>query len=114
MARNNLEERLINFAVTIPEIVNSLSGTLAGKQMASQLVRSGTSPALNYREAQSAESRKDFIHKIGVVLKEIMETHVAFKIIYKAAMVPNNPLVPNTIKESDQLIAIFVSSIDTA
>jgi four helix bundle protein len=114
MARNNLEERLISFAVVILEIIELLPNTAIGRQMAGQLVRSGTSPALNYGEAQSAESRKDFIHKMGVCLKELRESHICLKIIFKATMIPNNPIVPNSIKESDELIAIFIKSIETA
>ena len=73
MNKFELEERLINFAVLIIEIVNELQNTKAGNHLGGQLVRSGTSPALNYGEAQSGESRKDFIHKIKVVLKELRE-----------------------------------------
>jgi len=83
MNKFELEERLINFAVLIIEIVNELPNTKAGNHLSGQLVRSGTSPALNYGEAQSGESRKDFIHKIKVVLKELRETFVCLKIIHK-------------------------------
>ena len=67
----NLEKRLIDFAVRIINIVEALPNTLAGNHIAGQLVRCGTSPAPNYGEAQSAESRNDFIHKIKIVLKEL-------------------------------------------
>lgn len=73
----DLEDRLINFAVRIAEIVESLPNTRAGNHIAGQLIRSGTSPALNYGEAQSAESRSDFIHKIKVVLKELRESSIS-------------------------------------
>jgi len=73
MDKSNLEERLINFAVLIIKITNELANTKAGNHLGGQLIRSGTSPALNYGEAQSAESRKDFVHKIKVVLKELRE-----------------------------------------
>jgi four helix bundle protein len=114
MARNNLEERLINFSVMILEIVGFLPDTPVGKHFGGQLIRSGTSPALNYGEAQSAESRRDFIHKIQIVLKELRETHIALKSIHKAALIINNPIVPAAIRESDELIAIFVTSTSTA
>jgi len=77
----DLEERLINFAVMIIEITDSMPKTRAGNHLSGQLIRFGTSPALNYGEAQSAESKKDFIHKIKVVLKELRETFVCLKII---------------------------------
>ncbi len=114
MGRNNLEERLIDFAVLIVQIVNRLPKTIAGKQMGSQLIRSGTSPALNYGEAQSAESRKDFIHKLKVVLKELRESHINLKIIDKGGILPNDNQVLIGIKESDELVAIFTKSIETA
>ena len=114
MARNNLEERLINFSVMILEIVELLPDTPAGRHYGGQLIRSGSSPAFNYGEAQSAESRRDFIHKIQIVLKELRETHIALKSIHKAGMIINNPIVPAAIKESDELIAIFVTSTSTA
>ena len=72
----NLEKRLIDFAVRIINVVEALPNTRAGNHIAGQLVRCGTSPAPNYGEAQSAESRNDFIHKIKIVLKELRETKV--------------------------------------
>lgn len=74
MDKQKLEDRLIDFTVLIIEIVNEMPNTKAGNHLSGQLVRSGTSPALNYGEAQSAESRKDFIHKVKVVLKELRES----------------------------------------
>ena len=67
MKRHDLEERLIVFAVVIIEIAGKISYTKAGEHLSGQLLRSGTSPALNYGEAQAGESRKDFIHKIKIV-----------------------------------------------
>ena len=72
--RFNLEERLIDFSVLITEIVEAMPNTRAGNHYAGQLIRSGTSPALNYGEAQSGESRKDFIHKLKIAEKEANET----------------------------------------
>lgn len=77
----NLEERLIEFAVLIIEIVENLNNTRAGNHIAGQLVRSGTSPALHYGEAQSAESINDFVHKLKILLKELRESLVSLKII---------------------------------
>ncbi|MFO7890554.1 MAG: four helix bundle protein [bacterium] len=71
MNKNELEERLIDFTVLIIDIATELSNTKVGNHLAGQLIRSGSSSALNYGEAQSGESRKDFIHKIKVVLKEL-------------------------------------------
>lgn len=77
----DLEDRLIEFAAMIIEITESLLNTRAGNHLAGQIVRSGTSPALHYGEAQSAESRNDFIHKLKVLLKELRETNAALKLI---------------------------------
>ena len=71
-----LEERLIDFAVLIVSVVEALPNSKAGNHIANQLIRSGTSPAPNYGEAQSAESHKDFIHKLKISLKELRETMV--------------------------------------
>ena len=77
----DLEERLIQFALLIIDIVEKLPNTRAGNHIAGQLIRSGTSPAFNYGEAQVAESRDDFIHKMKICLKELKETHIAVQII---------------------------------
>ena len=80
MNKHDLEERLITFAVLIVEIIERMPDTKAANHLAGQLLRSGISPALNYGEAQSGESRKDFIHKIKVVLKELRESNICLKI----------------------------------
>ena len=80
----DLEDRLIDFAVMIVEICENMPDTKASNHLAGQLIRSGTSPALNYGEAQSGESRKDFIHKIKIVLKELRESYICLKIIYRS------------------------------
>ncbi len=76
-----LEERLIEFAVSIIAVVETLPNSKAGNHIASQLIRSGTSPAPNYGEAQSAESRRDFVHKLKSVLKKLRETQIWLRII---------------------------------
>ncbi|MBM4175020.1 MAG: four helix bundle protein [Ignavibacteria bacterium] len=126
MNKHELEERLINFAVLIIEIVNELPQTKAAIHLSNQLIRSGTSPALNYGEAQSGESRKDFIHKIKIVLKELRETFVCLKIIDKAKLYQASDhtlmekelklksKIERALKESNELISIFVKSVETA
>ncbi len=79
----DLEERLINFAVLIIEISQAMPDTKAANHLRGQLLRCGTSPALNYGEAQSGESRKDFIHKLKIVLKELRESSICLKIIFR-------------------------------
>ena len=110
----DLEDRLIDFAILIIDISESLPNTKAGNHLAGQIIRSGTSPALNYGEAQDAESNQDFIHKIKIILKELRETFVALKIIKKAELYENEDKLKITLKENDELIAIFVATIKTA
>ncbi len=70
----------------IIEIVNETPNTKAGNHLSKQLVRYGTSVSLNYGEVQSGESRKDFIHKMKIVLKELRETFICLKIIYRTKL----------------------------
>lgn len=114
MDKHNLEERLINFAVLIIEIINEMPASKAGNHLSGQLVRSGTSPALNYGEAQSGESRKDFIHKIKIILKELRESYNCLRIIYKSRLYKSEDKVNKAIKENNELISIFVKSVETA
>jgi four helix bundle protein len=110
----NLEDRLIDFAVRILHVAGSLPKTKAGNHIAGQLIRCGTAPAPNYGEAQDAESRADFIHKMKVSLKELRETRIWLLIIGKANLLkPASKLEP-LIDESNQLISIFVASVKTA
>jgi len=110
----NLEDRLIEFAGIIIKITENLYTTRAGNHIAGQLVRCGTSPALLYGEAQSAESRNDFIHKLKIILKELRETLIALKIIKNVPLTKNFDLVDKAKIECNELIAIFVKSIETA
>jgi four helix bundle protein len=109
----DLQDRLIEFASNVIDLAEQLPATIAGRHLAGQIVRSGTSPALNYGEAQAAESSADFIHKMKVCLKELRETMVNMKIIQKRKYVADTKL-NELLKENNELIAIFVSSISTA
>jgi four helix bundle protein len=109
----DLEDRLIEFAARVIKVAAALPRDVAGQHLMGQLTRSGTSPALNYGEAQSAESRKDFVHKMKIGLKELRETVVCLKIIVKAELLGEHSLHP-LIAESNELISIFVTSINTA
>jgi four helix bundle protein len=110
----DLEDRLIDFSVSIINIVEKLPDTRTGNHIANQLVRCGTSPAPNYGEAQSAESRQDFIHKIKICLKELRETKIWLKVIQRKNLIKNNEEVEILLRECDELISIFVVSIKTA
>jgi four helix bundle protein len=115
MKQYDLHERLIDFAVMIIKITDNLNNGKAGNHLSGQIVRSGTSPSLNYSEAQSAESRNDFIHKMSVVLKELRETHSCLKIIQRAKLYSKEEeILVLLIKENNELISIFVKSIETS
>ena len=109
-----LENRLINFSLLIIEIVELLPDNRVGNHIAGQLLRSGTSPAFNYGEAQSAESRNDFIHKIKICLKELRESRIALKIIIKKPLLKPNDKIEKALNDCDELISIFVKSVATA
>ena len=113
MKKYDLEERLIDFSVLIIEIVNDTPNSKAGNHLAGQIVRSGTSVSLNYGEAQSAESKKDFIHKMKIILKELRETYVNLKIMHRSNLFINEKKIINAKKENNELISIFVKSIET-
>ena len=108
-----LEERLVQYAVRIIAVVEELPDSRVGKHIGGQLIRSGTSPAPNYGEAQAAESRKDFIHKMKICLKELRESLIWLKIIHKKPLCKPEWL-DAIIQETDELISIFVKSIQTA
>ena len=110
----DLEERLIDFAVRIIRTAESLPKSRVGIHVAGQLMRSGTSPAPNYGEAQSAESRSDFIHKMKICLKELRETRVWLLMIVRANLINPASKIEPLLDETDQLISIFVTSIKTA
>ncbi len=113
MTPQELEDRMIDFAVVIIGVTEALPNTKAGCHIAGQLIRSGTSPAPNYGEARSAESRKDFIHKMKISLKELRETMIWLKIISRKSIAAGED-IDAIISECDELISIFVSSTRTA
>ena len=109
----DLEDRLVDFACMCLEVCDLLPGTKAGQNLEYQLSKSSTASALVYGEAQTAESRADFIHKMKVVLKEIRESRVNLKIIKRKPVVINDK-VDKAFNEANELMAIFLKSIETA
>ena len=110
----DLEDRLIDFTCRMIEVVESLPKTRTGNYIAGQLIRSCHSPAFNYGEVQAAESTKDFIHKLAIVLKELKECRVALKIIIKKKLINPITRLKNIYDEGEELVAIFGKSIKTA
>ena len=109
---NALEERLIDFGASICKAVRGLPRDYVGTHLHRQLVRSATSPAANYAEARGAESTRDFVHKMQVCLKELRETSVWLRFVHRlcGSTVDTDRLT----RECSELIAVFVSSINTA
>ena len=114
MARNDLEDRLINFAIRAIKLAEQLPKTVIGIRLSDQLTRASSSVALNYGEAKSAESRRDFVHKSKIVLKELRESNVALKMIDGLKLAKDPGDLPYLLKEANELISIFVTSIQTA
>jgi len=110
----DLEERLLEFSVRIIKIVEQLPNTRTGNHVGGQLLRSGTSPYPNHGEAQSAESPKDFVHKLRISLKELRETQRWLKLIRQVPIINKPELLNDILEEAEELIRIFVASIKTA
>ncbi|MGL6268074.1 MAG: four helix bundle protein [Chitinophagaceae bacterium] len=109
----DLEDRLIKFSCACLDICDLLPNTRVGNNLEYQLSKSSTASALIYGEAQAAESKADFLHKIKLVLKEIRETRINLKILINKPIL-NTPLLVSTLAESNELMAIFLKSIETA
>jgi four helix bundle protein len=109
---DELLERLLEFAARIGKVVDALPETRMGRHVAGQLVRCGTSPAPNYAESCGAESRRDFIHKLGICLKELRETHCWLRLVVKADLLPEARL-SDLVVENLELINVIAKSIVT-
>ena len=110
----DIEDRLIRFASSIISICETLPEKKSAQHLGGQLLRSGTAPALMYGEAQAAESRNDFVHKMKIALKELRETSVCLRIIHSQQLSKSDEDIPPLLRENFELIAIFVTSIKTA
>lgn len=110
----DLDQRLLDYAASIVRLVENMPRTRAGNHIGGQLLRSGTSPLLNHGEAQAAESPSDFVHKLKVCLKELRESQRSLRLIEKIPLHPDRTRVNAALRETDELIRIFVASIRTA
>ena len=110
----DLEDRIIDCASRIIDVVEALPNSRAGNYLAAQLIRCGLAPALMYGEAQAAESRDDFIHKMKLIVKELKETRACLKLISKKEMIKPVKKLDPLKKENKELIAIISKSIETA
>ena len=114
-AKYDLEERLLEFAVRIIGVTESMKRTMAGIHIADQLMRSGTSPYGHHGEAEGAESRDDFIHKLKVCYnKELRESRRWLRLVKRVPLVAKPELLSGLLIEADELVRIFAASIRTA
>ncbi len=113
MKGDDIAARLVRLAVHIIKVVDALPDTATGKHIGGQLLRAGTSPGANYEEARGAESRRDFVHKLGITLKELQESRYWLEIISAGELIANDGL-PELIREVDELCRVIGSSKRTA
>ena len=110
---DTLSERLLGFASSAIKIADALTNTVAGRHVAGQVIRAGTSCGSNYEEACGAESRSDFVHKMSIVLKELKESRFWLRLISRAELLTSNLTEP-ALDECQQLCVIVAKSILTA
>jgi four helix bundle protein len=110
--RRDLQQRLLEYAVRIIRLVESLPKTLTGRRIADQLLRSGSSVGANYEEARGAESREDFVHKLQIALKELRESNYWLRLVSSARLLPPDRLA-GIIDESNQLRALLSKAVAT-
>src|ERR1700730_10397896 len=108
----DLEDRLLDFAVNVVELTESLPSTRSGNHIAGQLLRCGTSPLSNHGEVEAAESRKDFLHKLRICLKELRETKHWLRLVGRLNLTQDARLNA-CLNKVEELIRIFVASIRT-
>jgi four helix bundle protein len=113
MKGEDIQIRLADFAVNVMVLCDGLAKTFAGRHLGEQLFRSGTASAANYAEVRGAESRNDFIHKLGVVRKELNESLVWLQIIERLELVALEIVAPLRT-ECDELVRIICASRKTA
>lgn len=110
----DLEDRLISFTLMVLDVSEMIPNSRIGNHIADQLIRCGTSTTLYYGEAQSAESRNDFIHKMKIILKELRESNIALKIIHRKPLIHADVKLSKVMSECHELISIFMKSLETA
>jgi len=112
MKGEDIAERLLDFAARIVKLADALPKSTVGKHLCGQVIRSGTSAGANYEEGRGAESEADFVHKLGICLKELRETRYWLKVIARTNLLPPARL-SGIIQEADELCRIVGKSIMT-
>lgn len=110
MDKEELKERFRKFSLRIIKMVDCMPNTIAGNAIAKQVIRSGTSPAANYRAACIAKSSKDFLNKLKMVEEEIDETSHWLSIVMDAEMLARDRVLP-LYEESIELQKIITKSL---
>ena len=111
-SKYNLEDRLLEFTANVVRLADSLPNTKAGNHIAGQLLRCGTSPLANHGEVEAAESRKDFLHKLRICLKELRETWRWLRLVGRLELSKGDQLRA-ALTEVEVLIRIFAASVRT-
>jgi four helix bundle protein len=109
----DLQKRLVDYSASIILNIDIIRKNYSGDHLSKQLIRSVTSAALNYGEAQSAESRRDFIHKMKLCLKELRESQINLQILNGANLIDDSIVYKEIADECNELVAIFTTSIKT-
>ncbi len=112
--RKEIENRLVTLAQKINQICKSLDGSFMSDHLSKQIIRSSTSAALSYGEAQGAESKNDFIHKISIILKELRETQISLRLLSDTIKDSAKAEMEFCTDECAQLVAIFHKTVITA
>ena len=110
MTESELKERFKSFSIRVVKMVDCLPNTISGRAIGSQIVRSGTSPAANYRAACLAKSEKDFLNKLKMVEEELDETEYWMEVIAETEILPQSR-IESLRNECVELLKIIVSSI---
>jgi four helix bundle protein len=113
MDRKILEKRLVSFSTDVLKFCRDCEFDSLTNHLLKQIVRSSSSTALNYGEAQSAESRADFAHKLSIVLKELRETYMNLTLIEQGGIGYDKQHIVRLLAENNELIAIFQKSVNT-
>ena len=111
--RRNLNDRVLEYGARIIKLVESLPKTLVGRRIGDQLLRSGTSVGANYEEAQGAESRDDFVHKLQIALKELRESNYWLRLLVRSGKFTPEKMA-SLLDESNQMRAILSKAVATA
>jgi len=112
MGGRDLDARLLQYGARIIRLVEVLPRTMTCRCIGDQLLRSGMAVSANYEEAQGAESRTDFAHKLQIALKELRESNCWLRLLAEAGKMPPDRLA-DIIDESKQLRAILSKAVVT-